>query len=145
VTELERALDEVTEHLAETMFFTTVLNRTGELGGQPGYTASIAFSGTRAGALRVALPHSTAAALAVSFLGEADEEEPDARARALAGELANILCGSLLGRMEPAGHFTISPPEVTAGTEAPGQPADARRVFTLEEGPLAIAAVWSSQ
>jgi CheY-specific phosphatase CheX len=145
VTELESALDEVTEHLAETMFFTTVLDRAVDLGGQPGYTASIAFSGTRAGALRVILPHSTAAALAVSFLGEADDEEPDARACALAGELANILCGSLLGRMEPAGHFTIGPPEVTSGTEASGQPADARRLFTLEEGPLAIAVAWSGQ
>ena len=145
MTDLESALDEVTEHLAETMFFTTVLDRQGRMGGEPGYAAAISFTGTHTGALRVTMPHSTAAALAVNFLGEPDEEDTAARAVGLAGELANILCGSLIARMEPAGRFRISPPQVAAVRETPAEPADVRRVFTLEEGPLEIGVVWRSQ
>jgi CheY-specific phosphatase CheX len=145
MTELEAALDQVTEHLAETMFFTTVVDRQGDLGGQPGYTASVSFSGSHAGTVRVAMPHSTAAALAANFLGEPDEGGPAARAAALVGELANILCGSLAGKMEPAGRFAIGTPEVADGTGAPDETADARRVFTLEEGPLEIGVIWRGQ
>jgi CheY-specific phosphatase CheX len=145
MTELQTALDQVTEHLAETMFFTTVVDRKGDLGGEPGYSASIAFSGTHAGTVRVAMPHSTAAALAANFLGEPDEEGASGRAAALVGELANILCGSLVGRMDPAGQFTIGPPELAVGTGTPDEPADARRVFTLEEGPVEIGVIWRDQ
>jgi hypothetical protein len=139
--DLEAALDQVTEHLAETMFFSTVLDRAGDLAGEAGYAAAIRFSGSRSGAVRVVLPQSTAELLAADFLGEPDERQ----AGALVGELANILCGSLLGRMDPAGRFSISPPEITAVAGAFEQPADVRRVFTLEEGPLAVEVTWSGQ
>ena len=144
--DLAQALDETTGRLLETMFFTSVLEQGsftsvleqgGPLPSGPRYTATLGFSGSREGSLMVSASHETAAALAASFLGDAGDV---AEAASIVGELANILSGGLLGAVDRAGQFVIAPPEISTSDQALAQldSMPLRRLYILEEGPLAV-------
>jgi CheY-specific phosphatase CheX len=106
-------LDDVTSRVLETMFFSAVLGpATGEVDGTR-CSAAVTFSGARSGSLSVSARPETAAALASSFLAIGDEEIPSEQVNGVFGELANVLCGAVLGALEPCGQFTISPPQVS--------------------------------
>ncbi len=81
---------------------------------------------------------STAAVLAAGFLGE-DDTVADAQVRSVVGELANVLCGVVLGRMDPKGRFVISPPQVIDADGASSVSGMVlHRRFELMEGDLAV-------
>jgi len=139
MSELEDLLSSAAEEVLETMFYSGVFGP-GTEGGGPYLSAGVSFRGSRSGALDVAAPEATATALAASFLGETAESVPAEQVPAVIGELANVLCGVVLGRVEEGGQFVIAPPKVSR-TEAGVQPArnlEIRRVFELEEGTLSV-------
>src|SRR5580692_6243626 len=103
--EIGQLLDGITEEVLEGMFFSAVMGPTGGEVGGPCLCARVSFSGSRNGSLAVSAPNATATSLAGSFLGTEDCSAPDDQINAALGELANILCGAVLGRSEPAGRF----------------------------------------
>jgi CheY-specific phosphatase CheX len=138
MTEIESILESLAGEVLETMFFSAVLGP-GEAGGEgPRLTALVSFSGSRAGTLGVSASAATALALAANFLGAGEEGVPAGQAPSVLGELANVLCGAVLGKVEPAGRFTISPPQLSFGPEAAATVADMRPrfIFELAEGGL---------
>lgn len=68
------------------------------------------FRGSLDGVMHVALSCSTCARLTASFLGKEYEEVASPEQCSTALELANMLCGATLSRLEPNGRLTIATP-----------------------------------
>jgi CheY-specific phosphatase CheX len=139
MTDLNGLLTQVAEDVLENMFFSGVMGEMeGEAGGER-LSARVTFSGSSAGELGVSAPPSTVALLAAGFLGAEDDNVTEVQARAVVGELANVLCGAVLGRLNPTGHFAISPPEVSHAEGASAvRGMELQRRFELMEGDLAV-------
>ena len=131
--------DAVTEVL-ETMFFTTLAGDVSpEAPGAPWIAASLSFRGAPPGRFGVRLPLTAARVIAANFLGRDEESLSGREVGEVTCELANILCGSLLSRLEKNTRFELSQPAFTLevpGGQAEDQPV--RQRFELEEGPLEL-------
>jgi len=139
------------EQVLETMFFTGVLSAeerrlTPDSSCQHcTVTAKVVFNGPPEGALEIRLENSTAAALASSFLGIDPEAVTDGDCRQVAGELANMICGSVLSRMAPESTLHLESPVVDNGSDtlSPGGPVGypmaAHYFLTLPEGGLEVS------
>ncbi len=126
--EASRALlAEAAAEVLEKMFFTELMDEAPPPETLAGdwITARVRFRGSPPGACRVAVGEGGAAAIASNFLGlEPDQLTPE-RVRSVIGELANMICGSLLSRLEARCRFSLASPEIRAGgleiLEAPGR------------------------
>jgi CheY-specific phosphatase CheX len=134
--EIGPILDEVVADVLEKMFFSVVLGPGGPAAGESCMTAVVSFSGAHAGALCVCAGAKTVTKLAESFLGE--ETVAESQVSATFGELANVLCGGVLGRIHPDGRFTISAPRVFCGWDCAAvlDTLQIRRSYEIEEGVL---------
>lgn len=98
--------------------------------------AAVEFSGTRGGRLAVRLDTAAARRLAASFLGREDERTvtgPEIELVVL--ELANMLCGVTLSRIEPQGRFQIAAPRLESCAPEEAGPW---LVAPLESGRVAV-------
>lgn len=139
MADLNQLLNQAAEEVLENMFFSGVM---GQMEGEPEgerLCATVSFDGSTGGELSVSAAPSTLAVLAAGFLGTEDEDVADAQVRSVAGELANVLCGAVLGHMDPKGNIRISPPAVC---NAEGgnivRDRNIRKRFELMEGDLAV-------
>ncbi len=134
-----QALEEATLEVLETMCFEYPVDeaREGGLPEGPATAAVARFDGSLRGELRVALAGAAPRRLAAAFLGIDEEEVRGQDELLVAAELANMLCGATMSRLEPQGRLRIAAPE--AGRGACGcQSADWLR-FPLEQGEVAVA------
>lgn len=103
----------------ETMFFEEVV-ATGE--NPPGtadlVAARVGFRGSRSGTFRLWLPGPSAERLAAGFLGLDDAVEAAGRTGQVVSELANMVCGSVLSRLEAGSAFSLEAPALSG--EQPG-------------------------
>src|SRR5689334_798477 len=97
----------------ETMFFCEVHGPARAATPAEGRLAArLAFEGTPSGALWVSVSAPAASMLAVNFLApETDEPLPRPQLDAVIGELANMICGSLLSRAACERRFKLAAPE----------------------------------
>lgn len=98
--------------------------------------AAVEFTGTRRGRLDVRLDAAAARRLAASFLGREDERTvtgPEIELVTL--ELANMLCGAALSRIEPQGRFRIEAPRLESSMPEGAGPW---LVAPLESGRVAV-------
>ena len=132
------ALSVATREVLETMFFMDVLSETDEPPeGSPGtIEARLRFAGERPGEFRIAVTADAARSIATNFLGLDDERAlQDSQVGEVAGELANIICGSVLSRLSCDRAFDLSHPEVAAAAaDARIWPDAASRTFDLGNG-----------
>jgi len=145
--EMQTALSVAVEEVLETMCFSGVLasdegntSAPSEDPATPPVAAELQFDGQPPGAFRVSLPAHLARALGAAFLGRDEDEVSDADAADVVCELANMVCGSVLSRLESQATFRIGHPELAA--PAPGPAFDesaASRWFDLGEGCLTTA------
>jgi CheY-specific phosphatase CheX len=101
------------------MYFTTVLDSQQMAAAEsPDGEALIAFSlrfaGDVSGSFGILLGQLTASKLAANFLGEDESSISSIEAGEVAGELANMLCGSVMSRVGGAHKFVLSHPEAVA-------------------------------
>jgi hypothetical protein len=136
--ELEQLLGSAAEEVLETMFYSAVFGPGTEEADGPYLSAAVRFEGTRNGLLDVSAPQSTATTLAAAFLGESTDSVADAQVPAVIGELANVMCGVVLARVEQGGNFAIAPPQVSRTDGPLAMPGGVRQIFEIEEGTLAI-------
>ena len=94
------------------------------------------FHGSLAGVMYVALACETCARLTRAFLGKEPDEVAPGEQCNTAFELANMLCGTTLSRLEPQGRLAIEPPRHTDETETPSGPW---LRFPLEDGSIDVA------
>lgn len=94
----------------ETMFFTAPVEPQPDESDTSGrICASVEFRGGSEGRFTACVAEPAARELAEVFLGSENEPGPDA-VMEVAGELANMLCGSALARLEPHVLFELAHP-----------------------------------
>ena len=127
----------------ETMFF-ELLAEAPEMGSLAPVdlldSSRVDFEGSARGYLIVAAPSSLSASLAEAFLALEDQGAPESNIEFVLGELANMLCGSALGRFQPEGTFRLSTPVTHHGRTLAEQsePGFPWIRFPLDSGPLLV-------
>ncbi len=109
----------------ESMYFTTVLDSSSYTGQQaapqPAELAfSLRFQGEVHGAFGLHLGAPMARTLAANFLGEEEDSLTDVEVAEVVGELTNMICGSIVSRVEGTTKFALSHPEPF--TPGPAEP-----------------------
>jgi len=133
-------LGSVTEEVLEAMFFTSVYGPADASppDGEPHVSAHLTFRGSPCGAMTLSLTEPAARTLAASFLAaEPDEPLASSQLGGVVCELTNMICGSLLSRVESQTHFQLSSPELLPdGAALPACPPN--QSLDLGDGMLAL-------
>ncbi len=99
-------------------------------------TVAVDFTGKPSGSTWIWLEKDTARSLAADFLGiDAGEIESELIEQTVC-ELGNMICGSIVSRVESHSAFTLAPPRMEPAMSYAG-PAPVR--FQLDRGELAVA------
>ena len=120
------------------MFFTELLDSPADDGRRPaGVAAQVIFDGDPPGSFRLDLDLPAAQSAAANFLGEDPEELTPQKMNEVVCELANMICGSVLSRIESSAVFRLAPPEIAAeDSPRPESPAGASFQASLGGGAL---------
>lgn len=114
---LSRFLGEAVGEVLETMFF--VENQGPAAGSGPPeelFEARVSFEGGPSGTLRLRVTRRAAQTLAADFFGEDSLEPPGSRVREVVSELANMICGSLLSRVDGEATLRLAASAATSTT-----------------------------
>jgi len=142
--EIQAALAAAVEEVLETMCFATVLASDEGVvppdaeSGEPPLTAELRFQGDPPGGCLVCVPLKLARVVGAGFLGREEEELSDAQAGEVVCELANMICGAALSRLESKTTFRITHPELIA-PEGGASVQGASRWFDLGDGILTVS------
>jgi CheY-specific phosphatase CheX len=115
-SEFAPLITECCAEVLDAMYFTTVLETTHESGSMPAvgsqdFAFSLRFQGDIHGTFGVRLAAASARTLASNFLGEEEDALSPQEIAEVAGELANMLCGSVVSRVEGRSKFVLTHPE----------------------------------
>jgi len=139
---VSQCLQEAAEEVLETMFFMTVEREVEweEVSGKPHLYAEMDFQGAAEGRLELALSEDLAPVLASGFFGKDESELRPSEIEAVMCELANMLCGSVLSRLESGSLFQLGAPQAMATDLEQESRINAghRRVFDLGCGDVKI-------
>jgi CheY-specific phosphatase CheX len=145
------ALKHSVNDVLEKMFFVQTL---GELpcSKPPGFdpaqeiAARLTFEGEPAGILLIRLTSGAARQIAADFLGADEEEVSDLRVSEVVCELANMICGSVLSRVESTTVFRLSTPQIVPPSEIPeAGPTTTLYGVELSNGGLAVSVTTGSE
>jgi hypothetical protein len=128
--ELWAVAREASLEVLETMFFELPLEEPSPV------QAPAPYHGSLEGTLEVAVARPSSARLAAAFLGLESGEAGEVEQRQVAMELANMLCGATLSRLEPDGRLKIEQPRIV-GTAEPESKAWMN--LALEDGSIQLA------
>jgi CheY-specific phosphatase CheX len=138
----DQVISDAVDAVLETMFFSAVLGPAEPETGGKVLHARVAFRGPLSGTLGVSLSETSARLLAAGFLGEDEQSLTDTQPGQVVRELANMLCGWLVSKLESEESFDLAAPElVPRGSETvpgPGTPPTVRQSFELEGGTLTV-------
>ena len=108
------------------MFFVRSLGELPEPAAGPATAAHLTFEGDPPGSLTLLMTPAAARSIAADFLGEEEAELSSRQIGEVVCELANMICGSVLSRVERNTTFRLSAPRLMASGEedepAPGEP-----------------------
>lgn len=140
VSELDQMLFDSAEVVLETMFFTSLVGDAEPgVAGAPGISASLSFQGKPSGSFGVRVSLETGRKIASSFLGVEEEELTDSQIGEVICELANMLCGSVVSRLESTSTFELSHPELDSGENlCPQGDSGSCRILEIDEGTLHV-------
>lgn len=97
----------------------------------------LSFGGAQNGSFGMATSLVTARLAASNFLGEEPDQIEDGEAGEILGELANMTCGILLGRIGSMQPFSVSPPRTDETWPHTAFPTHRiTQAFAVEEGVL---------
>lgn len=140
-----RALRNSVHEVLEKMFFAQVLEEE-PCSGPPiplrpaGITARVTFQGEPPGALTMRITSAAARSIAADFLGHDPETVSHRQITEVVCELANMICGSLLSRVEGATTFNLSAPQIVPPAAEPdGGSAITFYAADLSNGTLTVA------
>lgn len=138
----DRLLAETVDVVLETMFFSAPLGPAEPETGGAALEARLAFRGIPSGILAVRLSEPGARLLAAGFLGEDEERLTDEQLGQVVCELTNMLCGSLVSKLESEVHFNLAPPVLVTAQCVPASiaelPPTACQSFALDIGNLTV-------
>jgi chemotaxis protein CheY-P-specific phosphatase CheC len=105
-------LRESVDEILEKMFFLSGLDEPPGPAGGAQMVAHLTFEGNPSGWLTLRLPAAAARSVAADFLGEEEASLCGHQIGEVAGELANMICGSVLSGVESTTAFRLATPEV---------------------------------
>jgi CheY-specific phosphatase CheX len=112
---IHTALSSAVAEVLDCMFFLEVLGEIAEPPPQPEtVTVQVSFVGDPPGYFRMGIARPAANAVAADFLGEDLESLTDRQSTDVTLELANMICGAVLSRIESRAAFRLGSPEVVA-------------------------------
>ncbi|HTX36181.1 MAG TPA: chemotaxis protein CheX [Bryobacteraceae bacterium] len=114
---LSVSLREAVDEVLETMFF--VQNEGQAVEDRPIeelVASRVDFEGSPSGMLSLRITLQAAQGMAADFLGQESSELPPGRTTEVVSELANMICGAVLSRVESETTFRLSPPRTTIET-----------------------------
>jgi CheY-specific phosphatase CheX len=137
--DLEASLLSSATDVLESMYFTSVTGASaGSIPG-PGLAARLEFRGELSGEFLLRMNLETARLLAANFFGEEESAVSETAIEDTVGELANMICGSVLSRMETESHFKLSHPSVARAEDlAQGMENGVHRLLETDSGGLAL-------
>jgi CheY-specific phosphatase CheX len=147
---LERALTECTEQVLEQMFFVQpverpVLQETLEPGDSARFSVDVGFSGEPSGRLLLRISKPAARSLAADFLAEDEAVLSEQEVGEVICELANIICGSVLTRVESRTSFRLGSPRLLLDVPETEMRPAASRSLDLWNGNITIAMTTESE
>jgi CheY-specific phosphatase CheX len=109
--ELRERIGAAARDVLETMFFTLVEEgRAADPAPETPVAASVRFTGDRCGTLALALTEPGARNIAANFLGEEADGLREEQVSAVLCELANMICGAAVSRLDGGGDFLLDAP-----------------------------------
>ena len=128
------ALAAAVADVLESMFFVEAVPAASELPEAEAdvVAVEIRFDGDPPGRFQMRLAQMAAHSIATDFLGEETWSLTDCQRADVAMELANMICGAVLSRLESSACFRLGAPRIVRSNEMPEQ-AEATR-FTVETG-----------
>jgi CheY-specific phosphatase CheX len=140
------ALREAVDDVLEKMFF--VQSEGPACEGRPPeelVAARVDFKGTPSGTLSLRITLRAAQGMAADFLGEEASELPVNRTLEVICELANMICGSVLSRVESDTPFHLSPPIAIVETGGVVKTSDGGIAHNVElsDGALSVAILYT--
>lgn len=145
--DLEQAVFDLTCEVLETMFFLFPEAEPGSPGqsSEPVVSAIFRFHGQPSGALLISMSEPAARTAAANFLALDESETLSTHVNEVVCEMANMIGGSLLGRLESGTPLQPYPPEaVSADFFGEVEPA-VRHWFQIENGVLAVSVYWENR
>lgn len=141
-TALSGSLREAVEEVLETMFF--VESEGPPADGCPAESivqAQVDFEGSSSGRLSLRISQEAAHSMAADFLGEEAQDVPATRTVEVVSELANMICGSVLSRIESQTTFRLSPPTTALEEGLVAQSVDGATAYSVQlpGGALSVA------
>jgi len=119
-TDLHQALEESIADVLEKMFFVREAQGTSKkFGGEPEIAARLRFDGDPSGSLTLRTNQVAARSMAADFLGEDQTTLTEQQIEDVVCELANMICGSVLSRVDSRAIFRLATPRIIL-PEAPG-------------------------
>lgn len=118
--QIECQLAEAAQEVLETMFFCGLSEDAGqaEAGNkEPDVAAIVRFHGAEEGALEIRLSEAMAMRCASDFFGEEESETRESDSLDVVREMANMVCGNLLSRLERNSIFCLDEPVARLGRE----------------------------
>jgi CheY-specific phosphatase CheX len=111
---LQQVLRDSVEEVLEKMFFIRALGEEAEEPACPEnkMAARLSFDGVPSGSLTLCVTRGAARSISADFLGADEDELTSQQVGEVICELANMICGSVLSRVERAAQFRLSPPQL---------------------------------
>jgi CheY-specific phosphatase CheX len=138
-TTIHTALSSAVADVLERMFF---LEGLGEAAEPPPeaetVTVRLSFDGDPPGCFHMRIARPAADAVAADFLGEDPASLTDRQSAEVTLELANMICGAVLSRIESRAAFRLGSPQIVAGQGGGRGPAEETRC-TVETGSGALS------
>ena len=142
---------ESAQEVLETMFFSSVFGPAEPLYAHSAdsqeqiVTAELSFTGTPSGRIQVSLTEIAAGSIAANFLGkDAPEQVSSHEIEQVVGELANMVCGSALSRMDSHAVFSLSHPQIKPIEKPLRQDTSVIASFELADGVMTAQIVFDS-
>jgi CheY-specific phosphatase CheX len=133
-TKMHTALSSAVGDVLERMFFLEVL---GEVAEPPpeaeSVTVEVSFDGDPPGCFQMRIARPAANAVAADFLGEDPESLTEQQSADVSLEMANMICGAVLSRIESRAAFRLGSPRIVA--DSGGEPRTAEETrCTVDTG-----------
>jgi len=132
---MAESLDEVLEK----MFFVRSLGELDKAADGPALTAHLDFEGDPRGSLTLRVTAAAARSVAADFLGADESELSEKQVGEVVCELANMICGSVLSRVESSAVFQLAAPRIVPPSEEiAGNLSNTRYCVQLSNGRLSV-------
>jgi CheY-specific phosphatase CheX len=133
-TTIRPALSTAVADVLERMFFLEGLSEASEPPPEAeSVSVYLSFDGNPPGRFEMRLAREAATTIAADFLGEDRDSLTDQQSTDVTLELANMICGAVLSRIESNAAFRLGAPQIAADKTGRHEPKEETR-FTVETG-----------